>query len=109
MRVKNLVLVNTRLITKVRSIDNFNTIVISKPGGYKILEKRYIHPDYSIAKQRKYFIPDTDEIIDKYYGQREGMYYRKGRAIPLRFFTRKRDLTKEEIKVLEKKINKKRK
>lgn len=109
MKVKNLVLVNTRLIIQTCSVDNFNTLVRSKPGGYRILEKKYIKTDYSILKQKKYFIPGTNEAVDKFFYQKTGQIYRDGIVLPLRFFTSNKDLSKEEIKVLEKKINEKRK
>ena len=94
MRIKNLVLVNTRLIVDEYRKDNFNTIVMSMPNGYKILEK-------------KYYIPGTDIAIDQYWGQKKGEVYKKGLALPLCLFSRKKDLNESDIKVLEKKFNKK--
>ena len=107
MRIKNLVLVNTRLIVDEYRKDNFNTIVMSMPNGYKILEKKYVKTDYSIMKQKKYYIPGTDIAIDQYWGQKKGEVYKKGLALPLCLFSRKKDLNESDIKVLEKKFNKK--
>lgn len=109
MKVKNLVIVNTKIITQIQRESNFNSYVTTDPNGYRILEKRYVKLNYGLFKRKRYFVPETDIRIDKYYGQSIGEIIREGNVYPLRLISLKRQMSKEEIKVLEKKLNNKRK
>ncbi|MGN0973719.1 MAG: hypothetical protein ACI4OT_03155 [Bacilli bacterium] len=107
MKVKNLYIVNTKLITKVINHSNFNKEVTSIDNGYKIVEKRIYKGTYQKKPSKKFFIPETNQAIDLYYGQDQGEIYRTRPVYPLNKYYKKEDITLDEINELEKELNEK--
>ena len=106
MKVKNLVISDTKVVETLKKESNFKFLITTRPNGYRILEKRYVKLSYGIFKRKRYFVPGTDIPVDKYYGQNEGSIIRSGWARPLWLYERKKEIPQEKIAVLEKKLNK---
>lgn len=107
MKVKNLYIVNTKLIVKIVNHDNFNKEVTSIDNGYKIVEKRFVKGKYQEKPLKKFFIPETNQSISTYYGQKKGELFRTRPAYPLNKYYKEEDITLDEISELEKELNEK--
>lgn len=107
MKVKNLYIVNTKLVIKVINHSNFNQEVTSVDNGYKIVEKRFVKSIYGEKPLKKFFIPETNQSINTYYGQKKGEIFRTRPICSLSRYCKKEDITLDEIKELEKDLNEK--
>ena len=107
MKVKNLYIVNTKLVVKVINHSNFNKEVTCGDNGYKIVEKRFVKKSYQKKPSKKFFVPETNQAIDLYYGQEQGEIFRTRPAYPLNKYYKEEDITLDEISELEKELNEK--
>lgn len=105
MKVKNLYVANIHLITNVDRKSNFDIRITTENQGYKILEKKNIDKDYQNKPERKFYIPESIEFIDAYYGQGKGTLIRDKRVYRLSKFYNKEDITLEEIAKVEEQLN----